>query len=213
MKKLKSLFWITLREFSKTGNIFSKGARCTLVTTSKCPFHCEYCPAFIYGSPQQYEESTFDEWRVFLDRIPFWLKVVYISGGEPSLYGDIVPLINYLIERGHHVILQTNLYKPEAYIGIKPHWRLMFAATYHEAQENRLGRGNQFFTNAEFLREHGFWVRTQQFMTYDKRTNRVKEFFTEKWFKETDNSIMLEPSAPRTLRMWLGCVNMYNKNL
>ena len=148
---------------------------------------------------------------MFLERFPVWISALYVSGGEPSLYSDIIPLINYLIERGHHVILQTNLFKPEAFIGIRPHYRLVFMATYHEKQEQKLGRGDKFYENAEFLRNNGFLVMTQQIGGADKRNTRVKEYFTKKWFLETDNTIMLEPSTPRSLRMWTGCVNMYKK--
>jgi len=164
---------------------------------------------FIYGEPRKYDECSVEEWKVFLDRFPSWISAMYISGGEPSLYKDIVPLINYLTDRGHHVLLQTNLFKPEAYIGIKPHKRLVFMATYQDEYEN----GNRFYEAADMLRDEGFLVITQQIGQYNKKHSRIKEYFTEKWFKETDNSIMLEPSSPRTLRMWLGCVNMYNHEL
>jgi len=210
--KLKQfLFFHSLREFKKIGGLFSRGARCTLVTTIKCPYRCSYCPSFIHGEPQKYDECGAEEWKTFLDRYPMWISAMYISGGEPSLYYDIVPLINMLIERGHHVILQSNLYKPEAFIGIKPHRRLVFISSYHEEQEK--SRGNKFYDAADMLRDAGFLVITQQIGQYNKKHSRVKEYFTEKWFKESDNSIMLEPSSPRTLRMWLGCVNMYNHGL
>jgi organic radical activating enzyme len=205
------IFFHTLREVKKKGGMLSRGARCTLVTTIKCPFRCSYCPMFIYGEPRKQDECTAEEWEVFLDRFPMWISAMYISGGEPSLYKDIVPLINNLIKRGYHVLLQTNLYKAEAYIGIKPHKRLVFMATYHEEQEQN--RGDSFYRSADMLRKEGFLVITQQIGQYNKKHSRIKEFFTEKWFKETDNSIMLEPSAPRTLRMWLGCVNMYDNDL
>jgi len=210
-KNRRRLFFWTLREFRKKGGLISRGARCTITTTSKCPYHCDYCPMFIYREPRKYEECTWQEWKVFFERLPMWFSAVYISGGEPSLYSDIVPLINYLIDRGHHILLQTNLFNGEAFIGIKPHHRLVFMATYHEKQEEKLNRGNKFYENAELLRDNGFLVVTQQIGAVNKKHTRVKEYFTKKWFAETDNSIMFEPSTPRSLRMWMGCVNMYKK--
>ena len=210
-KNRRRLFFLTLREFRKKGGLISRGARCTIVTTSRCPYHCSYCPQFIFGEPKKYKESTWREWRTFFDRLPMWFSAVYISGGEPSLYFDIVPLINFLIERGHHVILQTNLFKAEAFIGIIPHYRLIFMATYHEKEERRLGRGDKFYENAEALRDCGYLVVTQQIGAVSKKHTRVKEYFTRKWFVEEDNSIMFEPSTPRSLRMWMGCSNMYKK--
>jgi len=166
---------------------------------------------FIHGEPKKYDECSFEEWKVFLDRFPVWISAMYISGGEPGMYKDIVPLVNYLLKRGHHVLIQTNLFKPEAFIGITPHWRLVFMATYHKECEDKLGRGDQFFANVNYLRGQGFAVVSQQIGTFDKRHTRVKEYFTEKWFKDVDNSIMFEPSTPRTLRMWVGCINMYKQ--
>ncbi len=210
-KNRRRLFFWTMRGFRKKGGLMSRGARCCIVTTTKCQYHCDYCPSFIYGKPKKYQECTWQEWRVFMERFPIWISVVYITGGEPSLYSDVVPLTNYLIDAGHHVILQTNLLKPEAFIGIRPHYRLIFMATYHEKQEQKLGRGDQFYENAEFLRDNGFLVITQQVGGVDRRNTRVKEYFTRRWFLESDNAIMFEPTAPRSLRMWLGSVNMYKK--
>ena len=205
------LFFWTLREFRKKGRLISRGARCSIATTSQCPYRCDYCPSFIYGEPKKYEECTWQEWRVFLERFPIWISAVYITGGEPSMYFDIVPLTNYLIESGHHVILQTNLFKAESFIGIKPHHRLIFMATYQEKQEQKLNRGNKFYENAELLRGNGFLIITQQVGAVNKKHTRVKEYFTKKWFIESDNTIMFEPSTPRSLRIWMGSVNMYKK--
>jgi len=203
LDRIKSyLYFHTIREVKRHGGILTRGARCCIVVNTKCPYHCDYCPMYIYGKQKIYKESTFDEWRVFLDRFPIWISDMYISGGEPSLYSDIVPLINYLIKRGHHVHIQTNLYKPEAFVGILPHWRLIFFATDH-------GESAGFHENAEALRCWGFNVVTQAIGSFDKKNTRVKEFFTEEWFKKEDDVIMFEPSAPRTLRMWLGAINMY----
>jgi len=211
-QKIRSfIFFHTLREFKITGGEISRGARCCLLPTMKCPYRCPYCPMYIYGEPKKYDECSVAEWKIFLDRFPMWISAMYIGGGEPGLYSEIVSLINYLIERGHHVILQTNLYKPEAFIGIKPHRRLIFLATYHE--EGERNRGDKFYEGAEMLRKEGFLVVTQQIGQYKKKHSRVKEYYTEKFFKEIDNSIMLEPSTPRTLRMWVGCVNMYNHDV
>ena len=212
ISKIKSrLFFLTLREFRKRGNTLSRGLRCSLAVTVRCPYRCTYCPSFIYGEPVKHDECSLEEWRVFLDRFPVWISSMCITGGEPGLYKDIVPLANYLVQRGYHVTIQTNLFKPEAFIGITPHWRLIFMATYHQEQEEKLGRGNHFYRSVNFLRKHGFTVISQQVGAFDKRNTRVKEFFTEKWFKEVDNNIMFAPSTPRTLRMWVGSINMYKK--
>ena len=128
--------YLTIREHSKVGRWFSRGVRATIVTTTRCPLSCDYCPMYIYGMVKRYDESTFEEWKVWLDRFPYWVSHFYVSGGEPSLYKDIVPLVNYLIERGHHVTVFTNLWKIENFDGIKPHWRLLFQPTFHKHEDD-----------------------------------------------------------------------------
>lgn len=204
------LFWKTLRMVPKKGNIFTRGVSCNVVVTTRCPYRCTYCPSFIYGDPKIHKESTVEEWKTFLDRFQARISLVYVSGGETSLYKDIVPLVNYLTEKRHHVIVQTNLFKPENFIGIIPRYNLIFHATYHQDQEIRLNK-NDFFERAKVLEDQGLNVITQQVGNYDTKTKRNKEFFTEDWFKYEDDSITFEPSTPSTLRMWTGCINMYKK--
>lgn len=204
------LFWYTIRMLKKRDNIFARGAACNIIVTTKCPYHCSYCPSFIYGEPRKYEESTFEQWVTFLNRFQIRLSAVYVSGGEPTLYKDIVPLINYLLEKKHHVILQTNLFKAESLIGITPKYNLLIHATFHESEEVKFSR-TDFFDRADMLKKLGFNVQTQQIGSYTQKTDRNKEFFTEDWFKNEDDSIIFEPSTPTTLRMWTGCINMYKQ--
>jgi hypothetical protein len=122
------LYWNTLRINKKYENVpiwikrFLRGASVNIITTTRCNLHCEECPMFLYGQPKNYPESTLEQWQTFFRRFPMWISQVYLSGGETSLYPHIVPLANWLIDRGHHVCLFSNLWKPEAFIGIKKHW-------------------------------------------------------------------------------------------
>ena len=200
----KRWYWLTMRLHKQKGHWWSKGVRATVVTTTRCPLDCDYCPMYIYGAVKKYDECSFDEWKVWFERFPEWISQVYVSGGEPSLYKDIVPLVNWLVERGHHVIVFTNLWKVENYEGIKPHWRLIFQPTFHADNDKierfkpaleKMEKKYQVSSQELFENKHGFW--------------RIKEFFTPEWFKNEDNGFQFAPDTPRTLQIWSGCVNMY----
>ena len=105
----RKLYWLTVREHAQYGRWFSRGIRATIVTTTRCPFRCSYCPMFIHGDVKKYQESSLAQWKNFIERFPYWINHIYVSGGEPSLYPAIAEMINWLIERGHHVIVFTNL--------------------------------------------------------------------------------------------------------
>ena len=210
----KAWYWLTLRQHKQKGNWFSKGVRATIVTTTRCPMKCSYCPMFIYGDVKKYEESTFEEWKTFIERFPYWISHLYVSGGEPSLYKDIVPLVNWLIERGHHIVVFTNLWKAENFLGIRPHWRLLFMPTYHAEEELRLTHtsdAERYLSAVNVLKNVGFQVSTQQIFQNDHKLTRIKEFFTQHWFKTIDNNIQFPPDAPKSLKMFVGCVEMYRK--
>jgi len=163
---------------------------------------------FIHGEVKRYEECSFEEWKEFLSkRIQHWVSVYYISGGEPALYKDIVPLTNWLIERGHHVIIMTNLTYFNKFVGIKPHWRLMFMPTYHSEFANI----ERFNEGLVALKLHGFNVTSQQVLQNDGKFNRIKEFFTVNWFENLDNNLQAAPDSPRTLRLYTGCINVFKK--
>lgn len=199
-------YWLTLRQYKKKGKWFSKGVRAAMITTTRCPLRCNYCPMYIYGDVKKYEESTFDEWRVWFERFPYWISQIYVSGGEPSLYKDIVPLVNWLVERGHHVIVFTILWKVENYEGIKPHWRLLFMPTLHQGD-----RVERFKNAVATLEGSGHQVTSQQLFENQCNLKRVKEFFTADWFKNEDRSFQFAPDTPRTLTIYAGCVNLYRK--
>ena len=158
---------------------------------------------YIYGKPKEYEECTFEEWKVFMERYPYWISQVIVTGGEPSLYKEVAPLTNWLIERGHHVIVFTNLWRTENFQSIKPHWRLLFMPTFHKGQD-KIERFKKALTTLE-----GYQVDSQQLFENEHNFGRIKEFFTLDYFKNTDPTLQFAPDAPRTLQVYVGAINMY----
>ena len=203
----KKWYWLSLRLHKKRGNWFSKGVRATVVTSTRCPMECDYCPMYIYGDVKRYEESTFEEWKIWFKRFPYWISQIYVSGGEPSLYKDIIPLVNWLIGEGHHVIMFTNLWRVENFLGIKPHWRLVFMPTFH-ANDDKYER----YEKALEIMEAKYQVSSQQLFENQHGFWRIKEFFTADWFKNEDDGFQFAPDTPKTLQLYSGCVNMYRRD-
>lgn len=197
------LYWKTLRINKRTGWGLSRGASINTVLTTKCNQTCVECPMFIYGEVKRYKESTFEEWKTFYERFPMWISQIYLSGGEPSLYPDIVKLTNWLIERGHHVCIFSNLWKVENFKGIKPHWRLVVHATYHSC-DNWERYCEAFKTLSKQIRVLG-----REFEDVGGHPIKQDKKFTLEWFKNTDCTIHFPPDAPRSLKLYVGCVELY----
>ena len=205
---MRKLFWLAFRrQLNNKRGLFKKGIAIDIIPTTRCNYKCSYCPMFLHGEVKRYEECSFEEWKTFINRMQHWVSVYYISGGEPGLYKDIVPLTNYLIERGHKVIIMTNLSYPQRFGGIKPHWRLMFMPTYHP----EFAKLKTFQTNLDLLKLMGFNITSQQVLQNDGNFKRIKEFFTPEWFELEDDNLQFAPDSPRTLALYTGCINIFRK--
>lgn len=197
-------FWTLLRLAHRKGSWFTRGLECCAVLTHRCNYHCKNCPMFIYGEPRKAEECSFEEWKSWFERFPFWLSLVYISGGETSLYKDIVPLVNWLVERGHRVVVYTNLMHIENFDGIKNHWRVRFCATFHEEMDN-LPR----FTEALKKMQEKHYVYFGELGTPSIEDSMKMPFYTHSWYVNKNNIIHFAPDSPKTLKMYSGCSQVY----
>ena len=207
--KRKTFWWFFMntRHDNKKG-LFKKGIQVDIIPTTRCNYKCSYCPMFLHGEVKRYDECTLEEWQTFIKRIRHWVSTFYISGGEPGLYKDIVPLTNWLIERGHKVIIMTNLSYPEKFKGIKPHWRLMFLPTFHL----EFAKPQKFQEGIDWLKKQGYNVTSQQILQNDGNFTRIKEFFTPEYFEYEDENFQFAPDSPRSLRIYVGCVNLFRKD-
>lgn len=115
---------------------FKRGVSLTMILTTRCNLHCDYCPMFLNDNKYpKYGESTFEEWVAFFDRYPEHEAPIYqveISGGEPSLYPYLSQLVNFLLKRGKHVVLYTNLWNVDEINKITPHYRFRIKAVHHK---------------------------------------------------------------------------------
>ena len=83
-----------------------------IIFTSGCNFNCDYCynrDLVESKAPEIKEEEIFS----YLEERKKMLDGVVISGGEPTIWDDLIPFIKKIREYGFKVKLDTNGYRPE----------------------------------------------------------------------------------------------------
>lgn len=83
-----------------------------IIFTSGCNFDCDYC----YNRDlveSKAPEIDQDEIFSYLEERKSMLDGVVISGGEPTIWDDLIPFIKKIREYGFKVKLDTNGYRPE----------------------------------------------------------------------------------------------------
>ena len=83
-----------------------------IIFTSGCNFNCDYC----YNRDlveSKAPEIDQDEIFSYLEKRKNMLDGVVISGGEPTIWNDLIPFIEKIREYGFKIKLDTNGYRPE----------------------------------------------------------------------------------------------------
>jgi organic radical activating enzyme len=79
---------------------------------------------------------TLDGWKEIINAFPIKIKEVFISGGEPTLISWLPDLCNWLLDKGYHVTVFTNLHIPIFLIRVKRSRRFQIYATFHQEQDD-----------------------------------------------------------------------------
>lgn len=87
------------------GESTSAGEPCIFVRLHGCPFSCSYC-----DQPQNDETRTRISSGNIVDRVAKhrWIKNVCITGGEPLIYDEVVPIAMELLHKGFKVSIETS---------------------------------------------------------------------------------------------------------
>ena len=80
------------------------GLPCVFVRMSGCNLRCVYCDT-AYAYEEGFEMSEDD---VFNRAVSYDISLVEITGGEPLMQKDVLPLIKRLIDSGLTVLVETN---------------------------------------------------------------------------------------------------------
>ena len=84
------------------------GRPCVFIRLAACDLRCAWCDtpyAFTGGRKMSVDE-------VLAEIAGFGARLVEITGGEPLLQPDVIPLMSRLIEAGHAVLLETGGHLP-----------------------------------------------------------------------------------------------------
>jgi 7-carboxy-7-deazaguanine synthase len=90
--------------FSVQGESTWAGLPCVFVRLSACDLRCSYCDteyAFYEGSMRSLDE-------IFTEVLAFGCPLVEITGGEPLLQKNILPLMTALCNAGRTVLIETS---------------------------------------------------------------------------------------------------------
>ncbi len=83
-----------------------------IIFTNGCNFNCDYCynrDLVESHAPEISEEEIFS----YLNQRKNMLDGVVISGGEPTIWNDLIPFMEKIKELGLKIKLDTNGYRPE----------------------------------------------------------------------------------------------------
>jgi len=186
---------------------WNRGCILCVALTTRCNLHCDYCPMF-YSSNKypKFEESTLEEWKKYFEEYPYWLSQIFLTGGEPTKMPYLAELTNWLVDRGHHVLIFSNLYNPENLIGIKKSFKFILLATL-QAEDD----AERYKKVLSYLRSNTkFRIISQEMEDEHRLKDSVhKDKFTVDWFNNINKLTHVPPDAPRSKKQYLGCIALY----
>jgi 7-carboxy-7-deazaguanine synthase len=89
---------------SLQGEGLTIGAPTTFIRTSGCPLRCTYC-----DTPQAFEKGEQMSLEAILKKVgQMGCRHVCLTGGEPLAQKDAIKLIEMILDKGYHLVLETN---------------------------------------------------------------------------------------------------------
>ncbi len=105
---------IEIKGFLETSFMDWPGKICSVLFLPHCNFRCPYChnhPLVIH--PEQYSTIPLKEILDHLRSLREWIDGVCVTGGEPTLHGDLPRLVQEVKRQGFLIKLDTNGSNPK----------------------------------------------------------------------------------------------------
>ena len=115
-----------------------RGHRFSMSLTYRCNLSCPYCTMKMPTGkvPTKYKESTLEQYKEFIDKWPYRIQEISITGGSPELHTDFVKIVEYILSKGIYVSIFTNLMRPNILELLPKSRRLIFNASYHHCGQS-----------------------------------------------------------------------------
>jgi len=197
-----------VRIYNKSGWWFSKGAFITLTINTNCNLRCPDCPLWIgHDEFPIWKLCTLEQWKSFIENdVPLWVSQYTICGGETTLVKWMPDLVNWLLSKGHHVGIYTNLFKVEELLRIIPNSRLVIYATFHHQDDKE-----------RYERAYHLLKDRYRIFSWEFEHPMVFPFSVEKEFLDKDKvtdfkSFHCSPHSPITKEIYCGAENYYRQS-
>jgi organic radical activating enzyme len=189
--------WNKFKIYGKTLSL-KRGCSITLMLCYNCTLSCDYCCLKIASGKYPVSKmSTFDEWKELINRWPVKIKEVILSGGEPTLMPYFAELANWLLDKGYHVKVYSNLTNPKPYQDVRNSYRFIITATYHHSYDI-----NKFIVNLSSIKHR---IDVHEIDSRMLPFSKVKELVTDKWKVET-RYFRVNPAR----KIFIGCYDLTN---
>ena len=134
-------------------NLFKNLALVYFKPTGACNLRCKMCGQ--YGDKGVMKDCAAEEnkktlpletWKNFVDQIAPNKPTVYVWGGEPFLYPDLIPLCKYMVDKGCLVSVNTNGTLMERYAEqiVRDKWGTIFVSldAFRDVNDELRGQGS-----------------------------------------------------------------------
>ena len=134
------------------------GPEVRFILTDKCNYHCWFCHREGMDIDNSNDEMNFDEIKLLLSEYKKWSNndEITLTGGEPLIYKNIHPLIDYLYSIGYKITITTNGFVlPQLFNQIEKikKFNVSFHTNERNIYEKMVGKQDSFLTVKNNLQE------------------------------------------------------------
>ncbi len=100
---------ILVKGYERSSMVEWPGKIVSIIFTPGCNFKCPYCHnSHIVMHPEEYNDLDFYEILSDLKKRKKWIDAVEITGGEPTMFPKLIPMLKLLKKEGFLVKLDSN---------------------------------------------------------------------------------------------------------